>query len=1023
MAQPSDDSAPPPKRPSLRRRALRSASTIALEVVALSVVIGSALVLGAYGFRKEVARELAENWLRGHGVESAVTVERIDSAGFTGSIRLGPTADPDLVADRIEVVYDLSYRRPFKLTANSVKLVRPRFKAAFDGEKFTFGKLSPLIDELLARPKTDDPAPDILVEAGQARLATPYGQFNLTLDGAFDDGALTRLEAGVAPTKLEFGDVSAQVRSGRLSARGNGEAINAVLTASLAAVQAPGARLPEAALNLKLDDIRYDLADGADIAATGNLTLTGPSANAAGYALMRPALTISAPDLTLKVKEGKMSGDARGQAVLTAAEASGEAGAVEALRLTAQFASLQWSLEDEGMVAGSPLQLAFTAGRASTPAAPATLTRVTAGMAGRFDTRAATQLSLAGQAEGRGSARLEGMEETPEYGPALARALDDFAFTATGLSVASGRRGASVQLADLRLSSASGAKISLAGAPVLLRSDAGGMSGGLVLNVEGGDLPTLKVDVASYAVKDGAIDAQATTDLALDIGPAKGLRIAPSGSIQMVDGAVRFTAAACMPVAADRLILGETTITAPSGELCPDGALPLIESRYGGFRISAQARSVKAGLPDLALDITEGAGRISMAGQGDAPLNADIALERARIRDTAEPLRFLPVVVSGPLKMAQDQLTGDVAVATPGRIEIARIALRQDLKSGAGTAHIDASRLSFAEDGLQPVDLSPLAEPLIRTSGPASFVGDIAWTADQAPAGTGRLSTTGLNFTSPVGPLKDLKADIALTSLFPLSTAPNQQANARLIEAFAPLTDLAASFQLNPETLALSSATISALGGKLRLEPLTIPVPPDAEFQGVIILDGVELGQLLDVSNLGDKVSAQATLDGRLPFAASPTGFRFLKGSVTARGPGRLAIKREALTGMSTGEAAVTEVNAVQDFAYQAMENLAFDQLDASVESLPGGRLGVIFHIKGKHDPEIGEEIVLGLGEILDRSALTRRLPLPKGTPIDLTLDTSLNFDELLKGFTDAYATVKILEDEARSAKVQPAGP
>ena len=45
--------------------------------------------------------------------------------------------------------------------------------------------------------------------------------------------------------------------------------------------------------------------------------------------------------------------------------------------------------------------------------------------------------------------------------------------------------------------------------------------------------------------------------------------------------------------------------------------------------------------------------------------------------------------------------------------------------------------------------------------------------------------------------------------------------------------------------------------------------------------------------------------------------------------------------------------NAVQDFAYQALENLAFDQLDGTVNSLPMGRLGLLLHIKGRNEPVV----------------------------------------------------------------------
>ena len=89
----------------------------------------------------------------------------------------------------------------------------------------------------------------------------------------------------------------------------------------------------------------------------------------------------------------------------------------------------------------------------------------------------------------------------------------------------------------------------------------------------------------------------------------------------------------------------------------------------------------------------------------------------------------------------------------------------------------------------------------------------------------------------------------------------------------------------------------------------------------------------------------QARLGGELPFALQPQvgrpseALRFSDGRLYAEGPGRLTIRRQALTGaVATAGAGGAQPNAVQDFAYQALENLAFSQLDAKVASRPGGQ-------------------------------------------------------------------------------------
>ena len=83
------------------------------------------------------------------------------------------------------------------------------------------------------------------------------------------------------------------------------------------------------------------------------------------------------------------------------------------------------------------------------------------------------------------------------------------------------------------------------------------------------------------------------------------------------------------------------------------------------------------------------------------------------------------------------------------------------------------------------------------------------------------------------------------------------------------------------------------------------------------------------------------------------------------------------------------------------MENLAFSTLSAKVDSRPDGRLAVLFHIIGKHDPPQRQEIRLGLMELIQRKFLNRKLPLPSDTGVDLTLDTTLNLDDLLADYAE----------------------
>ena len=131
-----------------------------------------------------------------------------------------------------------------------------------------------------------------------------------------------------------------------------------------------------------------------------------------------------------------------------------------------------------------------------------------------------------------------------------------------------------------------------------------------------------------------------------------------------------------------------------------------------------------------------------------------------------------------------------------------------------------------------------------------------------------------------------------------------------------------------------------------------------------------------------------------------PDGFRITNGRIAADGPGRLSVNRSLWV---QGDAAINS-NAVQDFAYQALEHLAFDQMSADLNSVANGRLNVVFHIKGKSAPPKPQVAEVAIADVINGTALYKPIPLPSGTPIDLTLDTSLNFDELLKSYAEAWS-------------------
>jgi len=175
---------------------------------------------------------------------------------------------------------------------------------------------------------------------------------------------------------------------------------------------------------------------------------------------------------------------------------------------------------------------------------------------------------------------------------------------------------------------------------------------------------------------------------------------------------------------------------------------------------------------------------------------------------------------------------------------------------------------------------------------------------------------------------------------------------------------------------------------------LTVTLAPSLSTRSAARLEHIDLGSLIQTSNLAGKIKFEGKITGTLPFSLGPEGFRITEGRLSADSAGRLAID-PSLWGQAVP-------NAIESFAYRALQNLAFDSLSATADSEPQGRLRIVFHIKG-HSETPGSPDV-NVFDLIRGTAFQKSIPLPTGTPVDLTLDTSLNFDELLRGYETAWA-------------------
>lgn len=1027
--------APPPRRAPLRR---------ALLVAGVVIVVAAVLLAALYLNRRAATRQLLVGWLERQGVEADMEIERVELDSLVARLRIGDPADPEVTVERVEVDFALGTPwsdKGFGVTPSRIRLIRPVARVSAVGGRLSFGSLDPLIERFSRRPpRPEEPGPLVLVEDARVRLATDYGPAEIRGDARIDDGRLMRLSARMPAADLRSGDLAARGLSATLDLTTTGDRVAVRAGVAAAALDSPEMAGETLRLGLSGDlpypDMKARRGEGP---ARLEAALTADRLDAAGVVSREITSSLDfAGTIAGWIDDFRVEG--RGDLQAAAAGLSGAArAAAPRLRLTDASAVVSrdadrvvWRLDGATQVSAA----SATVGGVRTADVALRSSRLTLGGRGAaMEARGPVNLSADALSQGdlrlgqvRGAAgldlvsdagvrlRLDGRLQAahgawPLFGSAapddladiaaMKQALSDFSVSVPAFRLQTGSAGTRLTLAaPARVRPANGGVLTLTPVATPVFEAAAGRAGGgaFALAAERGrGLPEAAFSVPRWSLTPGGFTAALDGHAALDLDLGRGIRLDTRGQLASAGGRLTYTAAACAPVAVERLELGENDVTDLSGALCPSDR-PLLTVADGAWRSDARLQGVDLDAPFLAVGVRKAGGGLTATG-GPRGVGLELRAREATVVDLTDPARFNPVQATGALSLSDERWAGAFDLARGGT-ELGRLTVAHDGRAGAGGVDISAPGVVFSEDGLQPADLSPMVEDFVASPavGSVSFEGRVDWRDGEEGSSRGRLVIPGLDFVSPAGAVKGLRGTVDFTSLAPLVTAPGQRLTADSVDSAAPLTDAGLTFGLDAGALTVEGGAVEAAGGVIRVEPFSVPLDRSKAFGGVLVLENIQLGQALDGAGFGDKVQIDAVVSGRLPFTYDPAlGVRIAGGSLSAVQPGRLSIQREALSDLEAGGGGeAVPPNTVQDLAYQAMENLAFDILSAEVNSLDAGRLGVLFRIRGRHDPPQRQELRVSIAEFISREFLNRELPLPSGTQIDLTLDTTLNANQLV---------------------------
>jgi len=319
-----------------------------------------------------------------------------------------------------------------------------------------------------------------------------------------------------------------------------------------------------------------------------------------------------------------------------------------------------------------------------------------------------------------------------------------------------------------------------------------------------------------------------------------------------------------------------------------------------------------ARLPDRGIATGKISGEVDL-DRGMQPLNGRFGIIAPQL-NAPDPL-VAPLILDGSFKRAKGGY--DVTAVLwlgDGATGLADLTGRY-ADDGTATVKAVSRLLSFAPDGLQPGDISPLLADLEEVRGGLTATAQLAWPRNPA-AESGRFTLSQLSFTGQGVAVSGLDLDLTLDSLQPLASAPAQKLTIAALEAGVPVENVAVTFSMDQSPgpqLNLEDGGFDLAGARWRIEPTRFD--PAAESNRVVLttqaLDLATFFELIEI----DGLSGRGTLQGRLPIVLAGGDVIIEDGHFEAEGPGALSLRFEALSsalasGGETVELHITDANS-----------------------------------------------------------------------------------------------------------------
>jgi len=420
---------------------------------------------------------------------------------------------------------------------------------------------------------------------------------------------------------------------------------------------------------------------------------------------------------------------------------------------------------------------------------------------------------------------------------------------------------------------------------------------------------------------------------------------------------------------------GPVTVAAPSADVTGEWSEPAgwqgAIAVYNG-RLQAPADEIAAEGIDARIRLG--------AGLGSGKVTAHIAKLTLAAGNEEVPV----LSVDGTATLAGNGVDFDLKAADPAKVIDLSFNGSHDLKSGAGAGHIEIAPIEFQPGGLQPRHLLPELAEIEEATGTVSLAGGVAWRTG-AVFSDATLRIEDLSITTPDLDVVRMNGAVALQSLSPFRTRPDQQIAVASLDLGLPMQDGLITFTAAGRVLSIKSAELHMADGNVSVEPVVID-PADPEGQIRLHVDDVDLEQLLALAEITG-LSGTGRLSGVIPVTLDGSLISIAGARLDAAKPGRLSYAPDA------PPPALQDNDETVSLVMSALSNFQYEKLWMTLDRKTDGDAEIGLHVTGRN-PDFYD-----------------------GYPIEFNLTLAGKLDQILKDSLVGYSVPDLVRQRLEATR------